>query len=63
MQEFHTQRYFCYRAQENNLPRTTTDVSDGWVHPSLHHPHTKKQGVEIHRSFNAKAMTIDQAPS
>jgi hypothetical protein len=28
-----------------------------------HHFHTKKHGVEIHRSFNAKAMTVDQAPS
>jgi hypothetical protein len=27
-----------------------------------HHPHTEKQGVEIHRSFNAKATTVDQAP-
>jgi hypothetical protein len=27
-----------------------------------HHPRTGKQGVEIHRSFNAKATTVDQAP-
>ena len=32
---------------------------DRWVHPSLHHPRIEKKGVEIHRSFNAKAMTVD----
>jgi hypothetical protein len=27
-----------------------------------HHPRTEKQGVEIHRSINVEAMTVDQAP-
>jgi hypothetical protein len=39
-----------------------TEVADGWVHPSLHHPCTEEK-VEIHRYFNANATTIDQAPS
>jgi hypothetical protein len=39
------------------------EVADGGgVRPSLHHPCIEKQGVEIHRSFNAKATTVDQAP-
>jgi hypothetical protein len=27
-----------------------------------HHPRTKKKGVEIHRSINVEATTVDQAP-
>jgi hypothetical protein len=51
-----------HQGVRHQLPRTTTEVADRMVHPMLHHPHIEKQGVDIHRSFNAKVMTIDQAP-
>ena len=51
-----------HQGVRHQLPRTTIEVANGWVHPTLHHPRIEKQGVEIHNSFNAKATTIDHAP-
>jgi hypothetical protein len=44
-------------AKENNRGRRLTGTS------FTHHPCTKKQGVEIHRSINVEVMTVDQASS
>jgi hypothetical protein len=46
----------------NNQPGTNIKGSRLTGSSFAHHPRTEKQGVEIHRSFNAKATTVDQAP-
>jgi hypothetical protein len=43
-------------AKDNNGGRRLTGTS------FAHHPCTEKQGVEIHRSINTEATTVDQAP-
>jgi hypothetical protein len=57
----HTQRSLR-DGRINNLP--WIDIKGRWLAGSsfAHHSHTGKQGVEIHKSFNAKATTVDQAP-
>jgi hypothetical protein len=57
----HTQRSLLdgeikQSAKDNNGGRRLMGTS------FAHHPHTEKQGVEIHRSINAEATTVDQAP-
>ena len=44
----------------NNQPGTNIKGSRLTGSSFAHHPHTDKHGVEIHRSFNAKATTVDQ---
>jgi hypothetical protein len=43
-------------AKDNNGGRRLTGTS------FAHHPCTEKKGIEIHRSINAEATTVDQAP-
>jgi len=43
-------------AKDNNRGRQMMGLA------LAHHPHTDKEGMEFHRSFNAKEKTIDQAP-
>jgi hypothetical protein len=46
----------------NLQPRT--NIKGRWLTGAsfAHHPRTEKKGVEIHRSINAEATTVDQAP-
>jgi hypothetical protein len=50
------------KAQDNHSAKDNNRGRRLKGSPSLHHPRTEKQGIEIHRSFNAKVTTVDQAP-
>jgi hypothetical protein len=49
-------------ARRNNQPRTNNGGRRLTGTSFAHHPRTEKQGIEIHRSINAEATTVDQAP-
>jgi hypothetical protein len=52
----------CEKAQDNHLAKENNGGRRMMGTSFAHHPRTEKQGVEIHRSFNAKATTVEQAP-
>jgi hypothetical protein len=50
------------RRKTTHYLEQSTWVDDWQEHPSLIIHCTEKQGVEIHRSINVEATTVDQAP-
>jgi hypothetical protein len=50
------------KAQDNHSAKDNNGGRRMMGSSFAHHPRTTKQGVEIHRSFNTKVTTVDQAP-